>query len=219
MSTSMQFVGDASREYWLSGLHPDSPGPTTGTNAANRLLVAARDCFDANGYRGTTTRDIASAAGMSAAAMYIHYKSKQEMLFKLCMLGHHACHESLLAAASVEGSPRRRLRSAVYDFTRWHAHNHVVGRIVQYEFRYLEDDNRDAVAQVRRQIHQVVEDIVREGSSTGEFAVGNVSATTLGLLALSIDSVRWFPSHSISDPDVLASHYVTLADRMVGAAS
>ncbi|QXW00468.1 MULTISPECIES: TetR/AcrR family transcriptional regulator [Rhodococcus] len=219
MTSDAIIAGDASREYWLSGLHPSSPPSTTESNAANRLLVSARDAFSTNGYRGTTTRDIAAGAGMSPAAMYIHYASKQEMLFKLCLLGHNACYESLLASASVEGSPRKRLRSAVYDFTHWHAENHVVGRIVQYEIKFLDDENFAVVADVRRRIHAVVENIVRDGVKTGDFDVGNVSATTLGILSLSIDAVRWFPSRAISDPDVLASHYVSLADRMAGASS
>ncbi|NMO02724.1 TetR/AcrR family transcriptional regulator [Gordonia sp. TBRC 11910] len=213
--TGTQIVGEASREYWLTGLHPDSPPTTTRDNAANRLLAAARDAFFEDGYQGTTTRAIAKRAGMSPAAMYIHYASKQEMLLKICLLGHRACYESLLAAASVQGGAMKRLRSAVFDFTAWHAHNHVIGRVVQYELRFLDEDNFAEVAQVRRDIHEVVESIVREGVRTGAFAVSNVPATTLAILSLSIDSVRWFPSHSVSNEEELAAHYVALVDRMV----
>jgi hypothetical protein len=46
-----------------------------------------------------------------------------------------------------------------------------------------------------------------------------VSTTTLGILSLAIDTVRWFPSRTISDTDMLAAHYVTLVDRMVGSSS
>ncbi|NIL78357.1 hypothetical protein RhoFasB10_04531 [Rhodococcus sp. B10] len=217
MTIRVAHTGEASSEYWLSGLHPDSPPSTTASNAANRLLVSARDAFSTNGYRGTTTREIAAGAGMSPAAMYIHYSSKQEMLLKLCLLGHRACYESLLDAASVEGGPRQKLRSAVYDFTRWHAQSHVVGRIVQYELRFLDPDNFDLVADVRRSIHATVEDIVRDGARTGDFAVGSIPATTLAILSLSIDAVRWFPSHAVSDPEELASQHVFLVDRMVSA--
>ncbi len=55
----------AVQEYWRSGLHPDSPASFVESNAANRLLVSARDAFATNGYKGTTTRDIAAGAGMS----------------------------------------------------------------------------------------------------------------------------------------------------------
>ncbi|WP_244993389.1 TetR/AcrR family transcriptional regulator [Rhodococcus qingshengii] len=207
------------REYWLTGLHPDSPASAIETNAANRLLVAARDAFAANGYKGTTTRDIAAGAGMSPAAMYIHYASKQEMLFKLSLLGHGSCYESLLQAVDMEAGPRRRLRAAVYDFTYWHAKHHVISRTIQYELKYLDEENYRPVAEVRRKIHSVVEGVVLEGVRTGDFAVGDVSTTTLAILSMAIDTVRWFPSRSMSDPATLAAHYSALADRLVSGQS
>lgn len=206
---------EALREYWSTGLHPDSPASTR-TSAANRLLVSARDAFAANGYRGTTTRDIAAGAGMSPAAMYIHYASKQEILSRLSFLGHRACFESLTIAAGVDGGPRRRLRAVVYDFAHWHAKHHVISRTIQYELHFLDEENYRPVAEVRRQIHAAVEAIVREGVVRGDFAVSDVATTTLAILAMAIDTVRWFPSHTYSDPDQLATAFAELADRLVG---
>lgn len=212
-------IGGVLQEYWLSGLHPDSPASATETSASNRLLVAARDAFAANGYKGTTTRDIAAGAGMSPAAMYIHYSSKQEVLYRLSRLAHGACLESLLRALSHDDGPRKRLRAAVYDFSHWHAQHHVISRAVQYELQYLDPMYRSAVAAVRRKIHQTVEGIVREGVLDGSFAVGDVSVTTLSILSMSIDTARWFPSRVISTPSTVASHHAALADRIVSGNS
>lgn len=214
--TAASTFDDALQEYWNSGLHPDSPPSTTEGNAANRLLVAARDAFAANGYKGTTTRDIAAGAGMSPAAMYIHYASKQEMLFRLSVLGHNACYASLSAAVDKGAPPRKKLRAAVYDFTVWHARHHVISRTIQYELLYLEPENLAPVAEVRKKIHGLVERIVRDGVRSGDFAVADVPMTTLAILSMVIDTVRWFPSATVSDPDALAAHYASLADVMVG---
>lgn len=208
---------DPLRLFWEAGLAHDSPPSTTESNAANRLLVAARDAFAANGYKGTTTRDIAAGAGMSPAAMYIHYSSKQEMLFRLSSLAHASCLASLRATVSSGVSARQNLRAAVFDFTLWHARNRLIGRTAQYEMHYLDEANRAAVADLRRQIHRTVEDLVYEGVRDGSFAVGDVPTTTLAILSLSIDTVRWFPSRTISEPEVLASAHAALSDRMVGA--
>src|SRR4051794_6434574 len=56
--------------------------------ASRRLLMGAVDAFAERGYHATTTRDIASRAGMSPAALYVHYRSKEELLFQLIRIGH-----------------------------------------------------------------------------------------------------------------------------------
>jgi AcrR family transcriptional regulator len=53
-----------------------------------RLLEAAVIAFAEKGFHGTTTRDIATAAGMSPAALYVHHKSKEELLYLISKDGH-----------------------------------------------------------------------------------------------------------------------------------
>ncbi|SCE24280.1 transcriptional regulator, TetR family, partial [Streptomyces sp. Termitarium-T10T-6] len=61
----------------------DTPWGEVTPEAARRLLVAAVDAFAERGYHATTTRDIAGRAGMSPAALYIHFKTKQELLHRI----------------------------------------------------------------------------------------------------------------------------------------
>jgi len=58
-----------------------------------RLLTSAVRCFAANGYHATTTRDIAAGVGLSPAALYVHFPSKELVLFEIM----RACHEAALA--------------------------------------------------------------------------------------------------------------------------
>ena len=61
--------------------------PST-TDARERLLEAAVASFAARGFHGTTTRDIAAGAGMSPAALYVHHRSKEELLHQIAREGH-----------------------------------------------------------------------------------------------------------------------------------
>src|SRR5690349_19524093 len=67
--------------------------------AARRLLTGAVDAFAERGFQATTTRDIASRAGMSPAALYVHYPSKERLLFEISLYGHRAALEILTTAA------------------------------------------------------------------------------------------------------------------------
>ena len=64
-------------------------------DAARRLLLAAVEAFAERGYHTTTTRDIAGRAGMSPAALYIHYKTKEELLHRISRIGHQKAVEIL----------------------------------------------------------------------------------------------------------------------------
>src|SRR4051794_2731329 len=110
-------------EAW-TGITPD---------AARRLVIAAVEAFAERGYHATTTRDIAGRAGMSPAALYIHYKTKEELLYQISVVGHRLSLGLLQDAAGAEGPPAGRLADAVRAFVRWHAEHHTTGRVVQYE--------------------------------------------------------------------------------------
>lgn len=186
-----------------------------GSEAEQRLLDAARDAFAAKGYHGTTTRQIAAGAGMSPAAMYIHFRSKQDVLLRLSITGHTSALAVLVAGADTAGSATKRLRSAVYSFASWHAEHHTTGRIVQYELDALTEENLTQVVHLRREIVRVMREIIAEGVRTGEFAVDNVDTTTLAVLSLCIDTVRWFPSRELHTPEAVGAAYANLAERMV----
>lgn len=185
--------------------------------AEQRLLDSARDAFAAKGYHGTSTREIAAGASMSPAAMYIHFRSKQDVLARLSLEGHIAAFAALRAGAETAGSPTKRLRAAVYAFAHWHAENHTTARVVQYELAALDDENHARVVQLRRDIVATVRSIISDGTRDGEFAVDNIDVTTLAVLSLCIDTVRWYPSRELHTPESVGASFAAFAERMVKA--
>src|SRR3954470_9191381 len=111
-------------------------------DAARRLVSAAVHAFAERGYHATTTRDIAGRAGMSPAALYIHYKTKEELLHRISRIGHDNELHIVRTAAEGEGTAAERLSDAVRSFVRWHAGQHTTARVVQYELVALGPDAR-----------------------------------------------------------------------------
>ncbi|MFD3454103.1 TetR/AcrR family transcriptional regulator [Streptomyces sp. NPDC058691] len=193
-------------EAW-TGITPD---------AARRLVIAAVEAFAERGYHATTTRDIAGRAGMSPAALYIHYKTKEELLYQISVVGHRLSLGLLQGAAEGEGSPAGRLAEAVRAFVRWHAEHHTTGRVVQYELGALGPEHYAEIVELRRESEAAVRSILRDGVRTGEFDVPDVSGTTVALLSLCIDVARWFNPGGRRTPDEIGALYADLALRMVG---
>lgn len=186
-------------------------------DAARRLLIAAVEAFAERGYHATTTRDIAGRAGMSPAALYIHYKTKEELLHRISRIGHEKAVEILRTAAQGEGSATERLADAVSSFVRWHAGGRTTARVVQYELDSLGPDARAEIIALRRQVDAEVRGIIEDGVATGEFDVPDIKGTTLAVLSLCIDVARWFNIAGPRTPDEVGALYADLVLRMVGA--
>lgn len=186
-------------------------------DAARRLLVAAVEAFAERGYHATTTRDIAGRAGMSPAALYIHYKTKEELLHRISRIGHEKALEILRPAVEGEGSPAERLSEAVRSFVRWHAGQHTTARVVQYELEALGPDARAEIVALRRQTDAAVRGIIQDGVAAGDFDVPDVPGTTVAVLSLCIDVARWFNVNGPRTPDEVGALYADLVLRMVRA--
>ncbi|MER5256591.1 MULTISPECIES: TetR/AcrR family transcriptional regulator [unclassified Streptomyces] len=195
----------------------DLPWGEVTPDAARRLLIAAVEAFAERGYHATTTRDIAGRAGMSPAALYIHYKTKEELLHRISRIGHDKALRVLRSAADGPGSAADRLADAVRSFVRWHADHHTTARVVQYELDALGEEHRTEIVALRRQSDATVRDIINDGVRDGEFDVPDVPGTTLAVLSLCIDVARWFNVAGQRTPDEVGALYADLVLRMVGA--
>ncbi|MFB6673231.1 TetR/AcrR family transcriptional regulator [Streptomyces sp. NPDC056390] len=185
-------------------------------DAARRLLIAAVEAFAERGYHATTTRDIASRAGMSPAALYIHYRTKEDLLLRISRIGHEKALEILKDAAAEEGTASERLSEAVRSFVRWHAARHLTARVVQYELDSLGEEHRPEIVALRRESDATVREIINDGVKAGEFDVPDVPGTTLAVLSLCIDVARWFNTEGRRTPDEVGALYADLVLRMVG---
>ncbi|MGV9711822.1 TetR/AcrR family transcriptional regulator [Gordonia sp. NPDC003424] len=187
--------------------------------AAARIRNAAIASFAEVGYGGTSTRQIAKRLNMSAAAMYPHYKSKEELLFAIALEGHRSVLAGLREYDDESRSPTERLATVVSAFASWQAENHEHAKVVQYELHGLNPDHYRTITAIRRETTEVMARIVRAGVASGDFDVADVDDVVLAISSLCVDVCRWFPSRTHNDPAALGDAYAELVLRMVRAPS
>ena len=185
------------------------------SKAAARIRTAAIEAFAEHGYGGTTTRDIAARLGLSAAAMYPHYKSKEELLFVIAYEGHQKTVEWLQAADPVSESPANRLRAVVAEFARTQAAYHGRSKVVEYELTALSPDHYRVILGLRRKLTRHIREIVEAGAADGSFAFPDAEGVTLAIVSLCVDVCRWFPAGRYADPETVAKLHSELALRLV----
>ena len=181
-----------------------------------RLLTSAVRCFAANGYHATTTRDIAAGVGLSPAALYVHFPSKELVLFEIMRAGHDRALAHIRdPAIEAAGGAADRLAVVVGRYTAWHARHHVAARVCQYELAGLTSAHYDEIVQVRHLTNDVFRGAVERGIADGTFAPADVNRLVRGMLSLSIDLVRWYRLDGSDSPEQLGDFYAGLVLKMV----
>ncbi|OLT38537.1 TetR family transcriptional regulator [Saccharomonospora sp. CUA-673] len=201
-----------------AGPQPADLWPEVQPDAARRLMLAGVESFARRGYHATTTRDIAAAAGMSPAALYVHFPSKAALLFAISRSGHEQALSLVQRAQDDAAGPVEAMRELVEQFTAWHARRHTIARVVQYELGALPEQEYAVVASLRRDIEELVRTLVERGRDEGLFTVGDPHTAARAVLSLGVDVARWYTDRARQTPDELAKEYGDLTLQMLGAA-
>ena len=189
--------------------------------AVERLLDAAAEAFADKGFHATTTRDIAARVGLSPAAVYVHFASKEELLYELSLVGHQAAlgdRDRGRGAAHRATRPRScsgrgRLRGLARAPSADRSGRAV--RAGRPDARASRGDPRGCGAQIQDRVR----DLLTSGVAAGAVRRPDVPGTALALLSLVVDVARWYDPAGARSPEDVGALYADLALRMVAGQS
>lgn len=183
-----------------------------------RMFLAAIAAFSERGFHGTSTRDIAARAGMSPAALYVHFGSKEEVLYRIAISAVGLTQEVMTTAdREAGGRAPDRLHAVVRAITAWHAHHAAAARVVLYQLEALTPEHRAEVLVRERAVDQIIRQIVSDGIESGEFSMGDPGSAGTAVLSLCMDVPRWYRPNHRRSPEDIGEQYAEAALRIVGA--
>lgn len=151
-----------------------------------------------NGYEGTSTRDIASAAGVSVAALYYHFPSKLDVLREFLQEAHHIVLDRLLLAiADTEADPRARLDVAVATILWSNLHDEwarKAGHVAWREHRRLEAKDRILISASVERMVDAIEEVIATGVANGSFRTTEPRDVAQAVLTLCVSVVDPYPA-------------------------
>jgi AcrR family transcriptional regulator len=181
-----------------------------------RILLAAATAFAERGFHATTTRDIAAQAGLSAAALYFYFPSKEEVLYQIAASALDFTIEVAATEAKGPGSSAERLTNLVRVLTIWHTYNSQVAHVVLYQIGALTTAHLADIAAKQREVSQIVRQVITDGVKSGEFDVPDAGAVTIAVLSLCLDVARWYrPGYRLT-PQQLGDFNAVAALRIAG---
>ncbi|HEY6789178.1 MAG TPA: TetR/AcrR family transcriptional regulator [Trebonia sp.] len=181
-----------------------------------RILLAAATAFAERGFHATTTRDIAAQAGLSPAALYVYFRSKEEVLYQIAALTLDFTIEVTATEANRLVPPAQRLQGLVRVLTIWHTYNSQVAHVVLYQTGVLSPAHSADIAAKQREVGLLVRQVIVDGVRSGDFDVPDPGAATIAVLSLCLDVARWYhPGYRLS-PQQLGDFNASAALRIVG---
>lgn len=184
-----------------------------------RILLAAVEHFSKHGFHGSSTRDIAKRAKLSPAAVYVHFRSKEQLLYTVVAIISDWVLDQMNEAARHEGTPAERLRRLVRAHVSSHAAMRSALYLAEYEFTVLEATDRRKILRIRDAIEAQFEDCIRAGAADGSFKVNNLSLTKVAVVSLCISVLNWFSPRGELSPEQVGDLYADLVLSMMQAPS
>jgi len=159
------------------------------------------------GYEGTSTRDIASGAGVSVAALYYHFPSKLDLLREFLYEAHDVVTARLEREIEAAGTdPRAQLDAAVGALIASNLHDdwaQLAAQVAWREHGRLHDPDRRAIAAKRDHMAALLEMVLRAGMAAGDFTTTEPREVARVLLTLCISVVEPFPEMGMPMDDVI----------------
>lgn len=187
------------------------------TGASRRILRGATLAFADLGYYGASTREIANRAGMSPAAVYIHFESKQELFHRIALEGHQASTGSFSEPARRASDPLTQLKLGIASFAMWNAEMNLLSRSIEYEIRLHRGPEFADIWTLRRDVDEHLLGIITAGVAQGAFTVADPEWARIMIFSAAIDVARWYRHGSRRTPAEIGFQYADLAMTLVGA--
>lgn len=199
----------------------DPRSPEQATSARIRTIAAEQ--FAARGFGATSMRDIATAGGVTAGAIYNHFPSKEAILNDIALGFHGQLLQRLRAEtrrSSSHGEPATtRLDRLVRVFGRMVVEDPAVCRTAERELAHLEPQHRTRVHRLRSSILDLFEAALTESAEAGDRELPAAEAATPRRIVTSIANMLTGLSEAtpaeLASPDSLVETHVQLVRGML----
>lgn len=179
--------------------------------APARLIGAAASLFRKTGYEAATTRQLAAILGIRSASLYYHVRSKEDMLYAICVHSLARITQEVGAATAQERDPLTRVRTLITTHIAVALADTDKHATMLVELRSLSPRRRAKVTRLRDDYEAIVRKVVKEAQIAGVLR-SDIGAKylALGLLNLLNWSIFWYRKKGSLRPAGLAQILSTL---------
>ncbi|MGE8691682.1 MAG: TetR/AcrR family transcriptional regulator [Achromobacter sp.] len=184
--------------------------PPTLAAPRERILAEAAKLFARSGYDGSSVSDLAAAIGVSKAAIYHYFTTKQDIYDAIILAVLNGLTQSVgQDVARAEGAAAR-LRAFMVGHARYFEQHHAefVTMLIGYSGMALPE--REDAARLRDGYEKRLRDLIAQGVAEGAFRPLDVPATGRAVLSMLNWMVRWYKPGQGDSAETIAAGYFDL---------
>ncbi|WP_309131092.1 TetR/AcrR family transcriptional regulator [Brevibacterium sp.] len=181
------------------------------------ILEAALECFARGGYHGTSTRELAEAAGLSVPGLYHHYPSKQAILVDLDRFAMNSLwSRSNAALADGPQDSLSRFDRLIECLLLLHAQSATLAFVAFSEIRSLEPEFRAEHIASRDRQQSLLDEVVADGVRDGYFSTPHPRDAARAITSICMGVSQWFRPDGELDPAGVAERYGEICRQAAG---
>ncbi len=179
-----------------------------------RIIDAATQVFHLKGYRAATLDDVAQELGVTKAALYHYFSSKEALLTTIYMQAIESALDNARRIEKLDLSPPQKLRS----FIKSHVKNVIIDNLSAFvvffsEENQLPTDDLEKIRRAKKVYNRVVEGLLEEGMAQGYFHRADAKFQANAILGMCNSLHRWHRPERDPDPDRTAELFIALLER------
>lgn len=172
---------------------------------ADEILLKSAELFRRQGFQSTSIRDIGNALQFTSAALYYHFKNKDEILLGVMDRGLDVLIErvqsAIESAKQKDETSWQQLRAAVNEHFRTSIKFQDAAIVIMRETRHLKEDNRNQIIAKRDRYERILGDLIEQAQSSGEIRNDvDTKLFRLSLIGAMNQAITWFqPEGELSE--------------------
>jgi TetR/AcrR family transcriptional regulator, cholesterol catabolism regulator len=160
--------------------------------------------FSEKTYPAVGMRDISDAVGLLPGSLYVHIKSKEEVLLKIVQGGIALYLDGMTPIVESDEPAAVRLRRLMLKYMEILDGNLERTTVAVFQWRYLSEPGRTEVIAMRDRYQQLFARVIDEGIASGEFSTfRHRSVVVAGVIGLLNSTMHWYsPSGSVPAAEI-----------------
>lgn len=156
------------------------------------IINAAIDMFYEFGYQKASLRDIADRVGVTQAAIYYHFRNKEEILYTIIEKFSNDIFFTIKSALSGKGTPVEKLREAICQHISSIKTEKKGAKIIIEDKKFLSGELNKLVKEKEKVIYNLYKNHLGELQKNREINECDLTVATFGILGMINWLYHWY---------------------------
>ncbi len=169
------------------------------SNSRQKIINAAIDLFYEYGYQKASLRDLSRKVGLTQAAIYYHFRNKEEILYTIIEKSSNDLYFTLKSCLSGKKDAVEELRDAIIQHILSIKHGRKGAKIIIEDKRFLSGELNKLVKEKERAVFYLYKNHLVDLQRTKRVEDGDLTVATFGILGTINWLYHWYrPEKNLS---------------------